>query len=105
LLDDILVQMLSGVTRGMILFIVSSGLTLIFGILRFVNMAHGSFYMVAAFCTYTVTSIIGEQNLGLLVAVLIAPLVIAMIGLCMEIYLVRPIRTREHSYQLILTYA
>ncbi len=102
---DILVQVLSGVSRGMVLFVVASGLTLIFGVLRIANFAHGSFYMLAAFFTYTVTLMVGDRNLGFLAAILVAPVAVALIGAGVEVLLLRRIAVREHQYQLILTYA
>jgi branched-subunit amino acid ABC-type transport system permease component len=103
--DDILIQSLSGLSRGMVLFIVASGLTLIFGTMRIANFAHGSFYMLAAFMTYSITTWIGDRTWGLIAAVLISPLVIAGLGALIESMLLRRIATRPHQYQLILTYA
>lgn len=102
---DVLVQVMSGVSRGMVLFIVASGLTLIFGVLRIANFAHGSFYMLAAFFTYTVTLLVGDRNLGFVAAILVAPVLVALVGIGVEVLLLRRIATREHQYQLILTYA
>src|SRR2546428_4580491 len=52
----ILIQLLSGLAHAMVLFLIASGLSLIFGVTRIVNFAHGSFYMLAAYLTYTLTA-------------------------------------------------
>ncbi|GGH27883.1 hypothetical protein GCM10007036_36740 [Alsobacter metallidurans] len=104
-MTDVLIQILSGVSRGMVLFIVASGLTLIFGVLRVANFAHGSFYMVAAFVTYTVTRMAGGGMPGFLASLVIAPLCVAALGAAIEMLLLRRIQHRDHFYQLILTFA
>lgn len=104
-MDEILIQVLSGLSRGMVLFVVASGLTLIFGTMRIANFAHGSFYMLAAFLTYSVTTWVGDRTWGFLAALCLAPLVVAGVGALIEWALLRRIATRAHQYQLILTYA
>lgn len=105
MLNEIGVQALSGAGSGMVLFLVASGLTLIFGTLRVANFAHGSFYMVAAYLAYTVTRQFADQTVGFWVALLCAPLGVALLGAAMEFFLLRRIAGRAHQYQLILTYA
>lgn len=105
MIEAILIQTLSGVSRGMLLFVVAAGLTLIFGTMRIANFAHGSFYMLAAYVTYSVTQWVGDRNWGLAAAIVIAPLVVAGVGALIESQLLRRIATRPHQYQLILTYA
>jgi branched-chain amino acid transport system permease protein len=102
---DILLQILSGLSRGMVLFIVASGLTLIFGVMRIANFTHGSFYMLAAFVSYSVTLAVGSRDLGFIVSLVLAPLAVAAVGVMIEVGLLRRIATRPHQYQLILTYA
>lgn len=103
-LTDIAAQVLSGVSFGMLLFMVASGLTLIFGVLRVANFAHGSLYMVAAYASYTITVLLGGGNFGFLAALVVAPLLVACLGGIVEILLLRRIVARPHQYQLILTY-
>ena len=103
--DQILIQALSGLSRGMVLFVVASGLTLVFGTMRIANFAHGSFYMLAAFITYSISTMIGHSTFGFLAALLIAPLLVAAFGALIEASLLRHISKRPHQYQLILTYA
>jgi branched-chain amino acid transport system permease protein len=105
MVTDVLIQVLSGVSRGMILFVVASGLTLIFGVLRIANFAHGSFYMIAAFITYSVTTVAGNSDGGFLAALVVAPLALAALGAAFEVLLLRRIQLRPHLYQLILTFA
>ena len=105
MIDQILIQALSGVSRGMLLFVVAAGLTLIFGTMRIANFAHGSFYMLAAYVTYSVTQWVGNRNWGLALAIVVAPLVVAGFGALIDSQLLRRISTRPHQYQLILTYA
>ncbi len=105
MLTDIFIQILSGVSRGMILFVVASGLTLIFGVLRIPNFAHGSFYMLAAFVSYAVTTAIGGSNLGFAATLIAAPLALGALGMAFEFLLLRRISGRMHLYQLIMTFA
>lgn len=103
--DSIFSQALSGVSSGMVLFLVASGLTLIFGSLRIANFAHGSFYMIAAYLSYTLTRWVGGGTTAFVVSLLLAPLGAALLGAGVERFLLRRIATRAHQYQLILTYA
>ncbi|CAG9187014.1 MULTISPECIES: branched-chain amino acid ABC transporter permease [Burkholderiaceae] len=103
--QSILVQALSGVSSGMVLFLVASGMTLIFGTLRVANFAHGSFYMIAAYLSFTLTRWVGHGTWGFVVSLVVAPLIVALLGLVVERFLLRRIATRAHQYQLILTYA
>ncbi len=105
MLESILVQVLSGVSSGMVLFLVASGMTLIFGTLRVANFAHGSFYMIAAYLSYTITRWVGTGTAGFMASLLLAPLGIALLGALVECFLLRRIVMRAHQYQLILTYA
>ena len=95
-------QILIGLSRGMILFVVAAGLTLIFGVLRVINFAHGSIYMLGAFLAYTLAA--GRGPAGFWLAMLVAPLVVAVISLGMERGLLRFIYHREHLIQILVTY-
>ncbi|GAA4338400.1 hypothetical protein GCM10023165_17040 [Variovorax defluvii] len=105
MVDDIAVQALSGAGSGMVLFLVASGLTLIFGTLRVANFAHGSFYMLGAYLAFSVTRLFSGQPFGFWLALLLAPLAVALLGAAIQRYLLRRIAGRPHQYQLILTYA
>jgi branched-chain amino acid transport system permease protein len=94
-----LIQVLNGVQYGLLLFLVASGLTLVFGIMGIINLAHGSFYMVGAYLAYAFAAATGNLFLAILIAV---PLAI-LLGLALE-YLFRPLYRRDHLYQVLLTY-
>jgi branched-chain amino acid transport system permease protein len=98
-------QMLVGLSRGMILFIVASGLTLVFGVLRINNFAHGTLYMVGAYLAYSVTLLTSKAEGGFWLALLIAPLIVALLSLVIERGLLRFIYKRDHLMQMLLTYA
>ncbi|MDA8333661.1 MAG: branched-chain amino acid ABC transporter permease [Peptococcaceae bacterium] len=95
-------QFLIGLSVGMTLFVVAAGLTLIFGVLRVINFAHGSLYMLGAFLAYSVASFLGPA--GFWPAMLIAPLVVALVSLGIERGLLRFIYDREHLIQILVTY-
>ena len=102
--ETLLIQALVGVSSGMILFIVASGLSLIFGVLRVINFAHGSLYMLGAFIATSIGAWLASQSVGFFGALLIAPLVVALIGALLEMGLFRRVYQREHLLQLLLTY-
>jgi branched-chain amino acid transport system permease protein len=103
-METIVIQLLGGLTRGMILFIVASGLSLIFGVMRVINFAHGSLYMLGAFLAVTVGVAFAGLGWGFFAVLLAAPLVVAVIGVAMEATLFRRIYNKEHLLQLLLTY-
>jgi branched-subunit amino acid ABC-type transport system permease component len=76
-------QILVGLSRTTILFIVSSGLSLILGVLRIPNVSHGSLYMLGAFATYSVATLIGG-TLGFWLGLALAPLLVALLSLAVE---------------------
>ncbi|UCE51867.1 MAG: branched-chain amino acid ABC transporter permease [Desulfobacterales bacterium] len=92
-------QGIHGLAYGMILFLVASGLTLIFGMMGILNLAHASFFMLSAYISYTVLQVTGNFWLALL----IAPVVSAVIGILMERFLLRRVHASGHIGELILT--
>ena len=89
----------------MILFLLASGLTLIFGALRVINFAHGSFYMISAYLAYAVVTALGDYPVvSFWVALALAPLAIGILGGLVEFAFFRRVYTRELEYQLLLTY-
>src|SRR5260221_806964 len=89
-------QSLSGLTAAMFLFIVASGLSLIFGVLRVLNFAHGSFYMLGAYMAWQITHWLGALSWSFWVAVPGAALAVALIGGAVgRAALVRPPYTPE----------
>ncbi len=93
---------LAGLSSGMFIWLVASGLTLIFGVLGVLNFAHGSFYMLGAYCCYTFLGLLGDNFwLGLVVG----PLVVCVVGLGVERFFLRYVYPLELPYQLLLTFA
>lgn len=98
-------QILSGLGSAAVLFLVASGLTLIFGALRIINFAHGSLYMIGAFLSITIADQIGLGNYTFWATLLIASLIVAAIGFGMEVSVFRRIYRRPVLTQLIVTFA
>ncbi len=101
----LLVQLLSGLANAMFLFLIASGLSLIFGVTRIVNFAHGSFYMLAAYLTYSLAAALPGGPAAFYVAVLLAALAVAAIGGLVEVLLLRRVYRAPELYQLLLTFA
>ncbi|MCH8191608.1 MAG: branched-chain amino acid ABC transporter permease [Chloroflexi bacterium] len=95
---------LSGLSVAMVLFLIASGLTLIFGVLRIVNFAHGTLYMLGAFAAYWVVSRMGGTDGNFWIALAVAPLVVAGIGGLVEVLLLRRIYGRPQYLQFLLTF-
>jgi branched-chain amino acid transport system permease protein len=100
-LPTFLVQCLNALQYGLLLFLVASGLTLIFGIMGVINLAHGSFYMIGAYLAYSLAPVFG----GNFVATLMAGLVLAVIfGYLLEWLFVSYLYERDHLQQVLMTY-
>jgi branched-chain amino acid transport system permease protein len=95
-----LIQVLNGIQYGLLLFLVASGLTLIFGIMGIINLAHGSFYMIGAYLAFSLTRQIGNFWLALAAGVVIA----VLLGMLLEWLVMRFLYDRDHLYQVLLTY-
>ena len=100
----ILIQVMSGLSVGMFLFLVSVGMSLIFGVTRIVNLAHGSFYMVGAYLMVTLVELLPEHALSFWGALVLAPFGVAALGGVIEMTLLRRIYHRDPLLQLILTF-
>lgn len=98
-------QILVGLSRTMVLFIVSAGLSFILGVLRVPNVAHGSLYMIGAFSAYTIATRFGSGSTGFWLALLLAPLVVAFVGMVIERALFRHLYEREHLMLILFTFA
>ena len=98
-------QVLLGLSRTVILFIVASGLSLILGVLRIPNIAHGSLYMIGAFMAYTVSRLFGGGIIGYWMAVLLAPLAVALLSFVAERGIFCRVYDREHIMLFLLTFA
>ena len=95
-----LIQLLNSVQYGLLLFMLAAGLTLIFGIMGVVNLAHGSFYMLGAYLAYSLSSLFGSLTLAIIGGVLLA----VLFGLLLERLLFRHFYQRDHLDQVLLTF-
>jgi branched-chain amino acid transport system permease protein len=99
-------MLINGLSNGMLLFIIASGLSLVFGVLRVINFAHGSLYMIGAFTAYSLSTLLtGGSIYNFLLMLLVVPPAIGLIGLLLEVTLFRRVYHEEHLLQLLLTYA
>jgi branched-chain amino acid transport system permease protein len=104
-LATFLIQCLNSLQYGLLLFLVASGLTLIFGIMGVINLAHGSFYMVGAYMAYALAPIVGSTFGGGFFATLFVGLVLAvMLGYVLEWAFFSFLYEREHLQQVLMTY-
>ncbi|HKH34252.1 MAG TPA: branched-chain amino acid ABC transporter permease [Beijerinckiaceae bacterium] len=94
------VQLLNGVQYGLVLFLVASGLTLVFGILGVINLAHGAFYMLGAYLAYWITAYTGSFWLALIGGVAVA----FVVGLLLEEIFVKRLYGRDHLAQVLLSF-
>jgi branched-chain amino acid transport system permease protein len=95
-----LIQLLNAVQYGLLLFLVASGLTLIFGIMGIINLAHGSFYMMGAYLAWSLTGQLGSFWFALPAGVALS----VAIGMFLEWLFIRRLYLRDHLYQVLLTY-
>ncbi len=100
ILSALPVQLLHGLVYGMLLFLVASGLTLIFGMMGVLNFAHGTLYMLGAYFSFTLLQV--TENFWL--SLLLAPILVGGIGILIERFLLRKIHTYGHAHQLLLTF-
>ncbi len=103
-LSGLISQILVGLSRAMILFIVSSGLSFILGVLRVPNVAHGSLYMIGAFSAHSIAVAAGGGTTGFWLAMLCAPLIVAAVSLVAERLLFCHLYEREHLMLLLFTF-
>jgi len=97
-------QLLVGLSRAMILFIVSAGLTFVLGVLRVPNVFHGSLYMIGAFSAFSIATSLGQHPAGMWVAFVTAPVVVALVGLAVERALLSRLYQREHLMLILFTF-
>lgn len=101
----IMSQFMSGLARGTMLFLVASGLSLIFGVMNILNFAHASLWLVGAYFCHTFWLMLQNYGFGLWVSIPLAALTLAVIGWLIEVVLIRRVYNRELPEQLLLTYA
>ncbi|MCC7045223.1 MAG: branched-chain amino acid ABC transporter permease [Alphaproteobacteria bacterium] len=99
-LSYFLIQTLNGVQYGFLLFLVASGLTLVFGIMGVINLAHGAFYMVGAYLAWWFARTTGSFVLAILAALPIT----VLLGLLIERFGIRHLYARDHLHQVLFTY-
>ena len=97
----VLEQALNGLQFGLMLFLLAAGLTLVFGIMDMINLAHGSLYMVGAYLTATLAQATGSFWIALPLAVALT----ALIGMALELTLLRRLYQRDHLSQVLATFA
>jgi branched-chain amino acid transport system permease protein len=93
------IQVLNGLSYGMVLFLLSSGLSVIFGLMRFINLAHGSFYLLGAYIGLTIIN--ATNNFWL--AFIAAPLAVGLLSIALQRWLLRRVRKNELA-QVLLTF-
>ena len=98
-MDQILINLLNGLSSGLLLFMLSSGLTLIFSMMGVLNFAHASFYMLGAFVAYTVTG-----WLNFTAALILAPLIVGALGALFERGVLRKVHKYGHVPELLVTF-
>ncbi|HYH39355.1 MAG TPA: ABC transporter permease [Azospirillum sp.] len=103
-MDFYLVQFLSGLAQAATLFLVASGLSIIFGVTRIVNFAHGSFYMLGAYLAWTFVERWGSDVFGFWGGVLLAALLVGALGAVMEVLLLRRLYRSPELFQLLATF-
>jgi len=101
--DFLLIQFLNGLASAASLFLVASGLSIIFGVTRIVNFAHGAFYMLGAYLAYTLTETLAGP-LGFWGGLLAAALIVGVLGALMEMFLLRRIYDAPELFQLLATF-
>lgn len=96
-------QLLTGLANAATLFLVASGLSLIFGVTRIVNFAHGSFYMLGAFVGYSLMQVL-PGAIGFWASVLLTGLIVGLIGVVVEMLVLRPVYKAPELFQLVATF-
>jgi len=103
--SGLLFQLLNGLASASSLFLIAAGLSLIFGVSRIVNFAHGSFYMLGIYLAYSIVGRIGAGGFGFWFALLLAAAVVAVVGLLVELLLLRRIYRAPELLQLLASFA
>ena len=104
-MDAFAVQFLGGLAGASTLFLIAVGLSLIFGVTRIVNFAHGSFYMLGIYVAYSVVARLGGTVPGFWASLLIAALAVAVMGVIIELLLLRRVYQAPELFQLLATFA
>lgn len=100
-METFILNILNGLSQGMLLFLISVGLTTVFGVLGILNFAHGSFFMLGAYFGMQAVKIFNSFWLGLI----FGPIIVMALGFLIEFFLLRKIYARNVTFQLLLTFA
>jgi branched-subunit amino acid ABC-type transport system permease component len=104
-METIFLVLVGGLTRASIFFLVASGLTLVFGVGKVINFAHGSFYVLAMYITYSFAAhLFGGSEYAFWFALVLTPISLGLLGCIVERLLIHPIYDKEHLIQLLLTF-
>jgi branched-chain amino acid transport system permease protein len=98
-------QFMGGLTTAMFLFLIASGLSLVFGVMRVINFAHGSFYMLGAYLAWQAVQWVHPSSGAFWLAALFAAVGVGILGAVVERLFFRSLYGREELYQLLCTYA
>ncbi|MGE8366578.1 branched-chain amino acid ABC transporter permease [Cupriavidus sp.] len=98
-MEYLIVSLLNGAIYGLLLFMVSAGLTLIFGMMGVLNFAHASFYMLGAYFAYTLQGAIGFWP-----AIVVSPILVGLVGVAVERFFLRRVHHHGHAHELLLTF-
>jgi len=99
-METFVIQFLHGLAYGMLLFLVASGLTLVFGMMNVLNIAHASFYMLGAYFSYQMLKMVGNFWIGLIVC----PIIVSFLGILMERFLLRRVHAAGHVQEFVITF-
>ncbi|WP_137699429.1 ABC transporter permease [Marimonas lutisalis] len=97
-------QLLTGLANASSLFLIACGLSIIFGVTRIVNFAHGSFYMVGAYLAYTIVTTLDGGIFGFWFGVVVAAVIVGLLGLLVEVTILRRIYHAPELFQLVATF-
>ena len=99
-MEILFIQLLNGLVYGMLLFLIAAGLSLIFGLMNVVSLAHGTFFMLGAFIAYAIFN----ETHSFWLALILAPIPVTIVGVLIEIVFLRPLYRRGHLDQILLTF-
>lgn len=98
-MDTLVVSLMNGAVYGLLLFMVSAGLTLIFGMMGVLNFAHASFYMLGAYFAYALQGVLGFFG-----ALVVSPLLVMAVGVAVERFFLRRVHAHGHAHELLVTF-
>jgi branched-subunit amino acid ABC-type transport system permease component len=97
-------QFMAGLANGMLLFVVAAGLSLIFGVTRIINFAHGAIFMLGAYIAFTIVSTLGQSLTSFLLALIGSTVATFLFGIAFEMLFLRRIYRSQQTFQLLLTF-